>query len=227
MLTFGKPWHLPPAWGDIPTWITAIATVGLLAGAFVTAIYAIRAFSTQSQEVKDQAGMLQIQSEQLAEQRRINAQQIKVLDLQARELRESLDERKQEAEQRKSAQAARVFISQKDQPASSKAWAKMWQEGDSKPTYPEPDHILASAVAVNASDSPIYDAELRWHRGSASHGDPNPELLGTIMPGSEAESTRDFPLDTNMAVSGAVLRFRDAAGVRWIRRPDGGLVEQP
>ena len=25
---------------------------------------------------------------------------------------------------------------------------------------------------------------------------------------------------------GAILRFRDAAGNKWIRRPDGGLVEQ-
>ncbi len=25
MLIFGKPWHLPPAWGDIPTWLAATA----------------------------------------------------------------------------------------------------------------------------------------------------------------------------------------------------------
>jgi hypothetical protein len=29
-----------------------------------------------------------------------------------------------------------------------------------------------------------------------------------------------------MDVSGTILRFRDAAGVKWMRRPDGGLVEQ-
>jgi len=46
------------------------------------------------------------------------------------------------------------------------------------------------------------------------------------MPGGESVRTRDFPLDTNMAVSGAVLRFRDAAGTTWMRRLDGGLVEQ-
>jgi hypothetical protein len=44
LLIFGKPWHLPPAWGDIPTWISAIATVGLLIGAVITAKYAIKAF---------------------------------------------------------------------------------------------------------------------------------------------------------------------------------------
>jgi hypothetical protein len=46
------------------------------------------------------------------------------------------------------------------------------------------------------------------------------------MPGSETERTRQFPIDTSMDVSGAVIMFRDAAGVRWIRRRDGGLVEQ-
>jgi hypothetical protein len=29
-----------------------------------------------------------------------------------------------------------------------------------------------------------------------------------------------------MAVRGAVLRFLDAAGTSWLRRLDGGLVEQ-
>jgi hypothetical protein len=47
------------------------------------------------------------------------------------------------------------------------------------------------------------------------------------MPGEREEKSRDFPSETNMAVSGAILRFRDAAGVKWIRRPDGRLVERP
>jgi NADH:ubiquinone oxidoreductase subunit 5 (subunit L)/multisubunit Na+/H+ antiporter MnhA subunit len=73
MLIFGSPWHLPPAWGDIPTWITAVATIGLLIGAIVTARYAIKAFRAQS--------------DQLAEQRELNKEQTRVLRLQARELR--------------------------------------------------------------------------------------------------------------------------------------------
>jgi hypothetical protein len=80
---------------------------------------------------------------------------------------------------------------------------------------------------VNSSDQPVYDVEFYWRRGSASHGEPNPEPLGILMPGEREEKSRDFPSETNMAVSGAILRFRDAAGVRWIRRPDGGLSEQP
>jgi hypothetical protein len=46
------------------------------------------------------------------------------------------------------------------------------------------------------------------------------------MPGVEISKVRDFPPGTNMAASGAVLSFRDAAGMTWIRRPDGGLVER-
>jgi hypothetical protein len=73
LLIFGDPWHLPPAWGDIPTWISAIATIGLLIGAIITAKYAIKAFGKQSQQLEDQ--------------REINK-------LQARDLESSLEERK-------------------------------------------------------------------------------------------------------------------------------------
>jgi protein-S-isoprenylcysteine O-methyltransferase Ste14 len=54
LLIFGSPWHLPPAWGDVPTWIEALATVGLLAGAIITAWYAIKAFRTQSDLLAEQ-----------------------------------------------------------------------------------------------------------------------------------------------------------------------------
>ena len=91
---------------DLSGEITAIATAVLAAFAIVTGIYAVRAFRKQSQEVSDQASMLQIQSEQLAEQRKVNEEQIRVLALQAAELRESLDERKREAVERRNAQAA-------------------------------------------------------------------------------------------------------------------------
>ena len=59
------------------TQLTAIATAALAAFAIVTAWYARRAFLKQSQEVSDQASMLQVQSEQLAEQRKVNAEQIR------------------------------------------------------------------------------------------------------------------------------------------------------
>jgi hypothetical protein len=213
---------------DLSGEITAIATAVLAVFAIVTAIYAVRAFRKQSQEVHDQASMLHIQSDQLEEQRKINAEQTRVLALQASELTESLSERKREAERRRSAQAAQVFISQQHEPDSHYHSLTGWDdEGHGRwVSIREPDHIRAKVTVVNASDQPIYDAELYWRHGSAMHGEPNPEPLGTIMPGEDTDLEREFPLDANMDVSGAILMFRDAAGVEWIRRRDGGLVEQ-
>jgi hypothetical protein len=112
LVVFGAPWRLPPAWGDIPTWLLAL-------GAAVTSWYAVRAFSEQHREVaaierqvedgqevaRQQAKLLELQGEQLetqrqqlAEQRDLNERQSKVLELQAEDLRESILERKREAE---------------------------------------------------------------------------------------------------------------------------------
>ena len=214
MLIFGSPWHLPPAWGDIPTWITAIATVGLLAGAIVTAIYAIRAFRAQSKEVSDQANMLKVQSQQLEEQRKINAEQTTVLRLQAKELGESLAERKQEAQLRMRAQAERVFISQENTTAVKP------EEDD------EPVAQRATVTVVNTSDRPIYQAGLRWSPGSSWDLPGIPEPLGTIMPGDRIERFQYFSPGTDMAVNGATLIFRDAAKVSWTLTPDGELTEK-
>ena len=217
MLIFGSPWHLPPAWGDIPTWITAIATAILAIFAIVTAIYAIRAFREQSREVRDQAEMLRIQSEQLTEQRAINAEQATVLALQAEELHASLDERKQEAQMRRRAQAERVFIGQQN---------SHFNKDDEDDEDADPEGQRAAVTVVNTSDRPIYDAAVRWPPSSTSwnfFGFPEP--LGTMMPGDRIERFQNFPVNIDMAGIVAVLRFRDAAGITWLRRPDGDLAE--
>lgn len=159
-----------------------------------------------------------MQRQQLEDQRAASARQAEVLDLQAAELRESLEERKREAEQRQRAQASMVFLAQDS--FRGRKGGRDWA-----PAAPS-----AEMTVVNSSGQPVYDAELYWHRGSAGWGEPNPEALGMIMPGAEPKrSRRLFPEDTNMNmnVSGAILRFTDAAGIRWIRRPDGYLGEQP
>jgi hypothetical protein len=219
------------------TQLTAVATTALAAFAIVTAVLAGLAFRKQSREVraierqvKDQeeltgqqarlleiqSGQLELQRQQLDEQRQVDAKQAAVLELQADELRQSLAQREREAEQRHRAQASRVFITQER--------ARTAPAG-----YPEPEGAepFVTATVKNTSDQPIYDAELRWHVGSAGHGEPNPEPLGTILPGEEAGSMRPFPYGVNMDVSGAVVRFTDANGVRWLRRPDGYLNEFP
>ena len=218
---------------DLSGEVTAIATAVLAVFAIVTAFYARQAFRKQSQEVsaierqvkdqqeltmqqaellKIQSGQLELQRQQLDHQRQVNAGQTEVLKLQADDLRESLTARQRAAEEQRKAQASKVFIVE--------------AEGLSRPPSGPPAVPFVVARAVNSSDQPVYDAEFYWRRGSAGHGEPNPEPLGILMPGEREEKSRDFPPDINMAVSGAILRFRDAAGIMWIRRPDGGLAEQ-
>jgi hypothetical protein len=100
---------------DLSGEITAIATTVLAVFAIITAWYARKAFLKQSQEVRDQAEMLQVQAERLEtyrkqvdEQHKINATYGGVLELQAREIRASLEERKHAAEEERRSQAAKV-----------------------------------------------------------------------------------------------------------------------
>jgi hypothetical protein len=48
MVIFGAPWHLPPDWGDIPTWLLAV--VGAVAG-----WAALRQLQILQQQVKEEA----------------------------------------------------------------------------------------------------------------------------------------------------------------------------
>jgi hypothetical protein len=181
--------------------------------AIVTAVFAILAFRKQSKEVSDQAEVLKVQSRQLDLQSQQLNDQRKINELQVEDLRESLEERKREAEQRRSAQATKVFMSHKLEVCFR-------QEDDD-----EPESIQASVTVVNTSDRPIYNIVLHWLRDSVHYDGFLVEPLGTIMPGRETMRPRTFPPDTNMAVSLAVVTFRDAANVTWIRWPDGILTE--
>jgi hypothetical protein len=220
---FWKLWRLPPSWGDVPTWILAF-------GAGITAWYAIRAYSKQSREVdaieqqvsdgqkvaEQQTKLLAIQSEQLElqrkqldEQRKVDAEQLRVLVLQEQELRESLAERKREAVERRSAQAARVLIVVK----VVKITPKGFDTG-----------FRLNVTVVNASEQhlPIYRAALYWYSNGEPYGVNNPEFLGTVL---EQEAVfRDFQPGLTPDGCGAVLTFRDAAGVDWIRQAEGGLM---
>lgn len=104
------------------TLFIAIATTVLAVGSGVTALYAVRAFKKQSAAVADgremlgkQNEMLEVQSnrlevyrKQVDDQHKINEEYGTVLDLQAREIRASLEERKQAAEEERRSQAAKV-----------------------------------------------------------------------------------------------------------------------
>lgn len=220
----------------VATQITAVATAVLAVGAVITAVFAFLAFRKQSVEVttlqqeaagqqeltrqqgellKVQSKQLEIQRQQLADQSKINAKQSEVLELQATELRESLEQRKREAAQQRRAQAERVFM-----------WEAPYEPEPSTPGVPEVFTGNAITASVrNTSEQPIYDVEISWHLGTAArgqHGFPTP-----LMPGDEVSMTRQFPENADPQLLGAVVFFRDAAGVRWRERPDGQLDEVP
>jgi hypothetical protein len=177
--------------------ISAVATAVLAGFAIVTAKYARKAFEKQSQEVSDQADMLDLQRRQLAEQEKTSAKQAVVLELQATELRESLEQRRRDMDERRRSQAVRVFVG-------------------APPGLTNDMEMFAR----NASEFPVYDVRI-WYLQSDGLGVG--EKLGTIMPGAQKQARKRGRLD---AVAKAVLTFRDAAGVRWIRLPDGAVSEQ-
>jgi hypothetical protein len=144
----------------------------------------------QAELLKIQSGQLELQREQLEDQRKASMKQADVLDLQAAELRESLEERKREAERRRRAQAGLVFLDQ-----------KVFQGRTAHEAFgaKPPD---AEVAVVNGSDQPIYEVELRWHRGSASWGEPNPMLLGVILPGEHDPRTDHHGLPAGRAAAG-------------------------
>jgi len=88
---FGRSW----SWGGVPDWVTALGTVGLLAGAVFTAVFAVQAFREQSKEVR-------LLEDQVSDQHDLALKQVEVLGLQAEEIRASLENRRRD-------QAARVF----------------------------------------------------------------------------------------------------------------------
>ena len=210
------------------TQLTAVATVVLAIGAIVTAILAYRAFLKQSREVraierqvndqqelsrrqsqllKIQSGQLELQRQQFDDQRKVNADQAKVLKLQADELRESLAARQHAAEEQRKAQASKVFIVE--------------AEGLSRPPGGPAAVPFVVARAVNSSDQPVYDVEFCWRRGSAGHGEPTPSRSASSCPASGKKRAATSPTPT-CAVRVPSSDFRNAAGVRWIRRCNGG-----
>jgi hypothetical protein len=193
------------------TQLTAVATTVLAIGAIITAVYAIRAYRKQAKEVTDIAGMLQVQSDRLADQRKVNEKQTTVLELQAEELHESLAERKREAEQRKRSQASKIFMS---------------LELETEPS------ALGRLTVVNTSDQPVYAAEAQWYYATVPIRAVARSYMGTILPGDRRTDAWTPPRGEAYSGIGpydrdAFLTFRDNAGVTWMRKQSGDLAEVP
>lgn len=187
--------------------LTAWATLALAILAFVTAILAGLAFWKQRQETRDQAAMLKIQSEQLAEDRKVNAEQIRVLALQAEELKNVGGDREREAEERCKAQAVQVYV-----------WQKVMQ-GAAQARGLTSGKTL-KATLVNSSMQPVYNVTMQWMINGVLRDltvreeplKPEEEHSATVVVDSAVD-----PM--------AMAFFRDRAGVYWRTHADGRLED--
>lgn len=182
------------------TQLTATATVALAVFAIVTAWYARKAFIKQSKEVSDQAEMLRIQGEQLTEQRSVNERQIEVLELQAGELRASLEAREQ------------ASLAMRYQYAST---VVAWQD--------EPEIFgeerLVAAYVLNTGKRPVRDVTAQWYVDGEEAGDPE-QLAAILLPGVQ----KDFVCRLGGADCTAIVEFRTVGEDWWRTGTDGTLA---
>jgi cbb3-type cytochrome oxidase subunit 3 len=192
-----------PIWTDI---LTAWATLALAILAFVTAILAYLAWRKQAREVSDQAEMLRIQAEQLAEDRKVNAEQIRVLALQAEELSQLSADRQREARGRRRSQAALVY---------------MW----TMPLIQKDAPISFMVELRNTSQQPVYSVRFDWNLNGKRLARNGKSWLQPLMPGEKFDANLEPPQDTSPGINDIVATFCDRSGTWWHTWLDGRLVE--
>lgn len=191
------------------TAVTAIATVVLAVGAVITAIFAIRAFRKQSAE-------LRVLQQQADDQRKVNEKQTPVLELQARELAESLDERKRQAEEQRRAQAESVDLTWTDIADDLGSSLVVVINDSRRPirsvtcaVYPEAsDRTLAPALWAEM-DPPTAARDGWTFRDPSGDGHP---VIYALRAGGRAGFR--FP-QSREELQGAEVQFSDDADLRW------------
>jgi hypothetical protein len=198
---------------EVATWVTAIATAVLAVFAVVTAWYARKAFREQAREV---AAIEQ----QVSDQKELTARQTELLKVQTDQL--DLQHRQFEREQsdRRRAQASGIYVT-----------VSLRGEGLNEPAprvAGEPGPVLVVRVE-NTSRQPVYELVIHWRRSGVSWDQP--DVADVLRPQTFVSRTRSFadglPAIVDRTLYSAVIRFRDAAGVHWLLRPDGQLTEEP
>jgi hypothetical protein len=211
------------AWGDVPTWLLVL--VGLLAlGA------AVLAYEKQSQEVHGHAEQLRLESEQLADQKRVNNEQVRLMALQEQELRAAQDERERQDVERREAQAHQVAA---------------WFGSDGDPEGTGRPRQEWGAFVRNASLLPVFDVRVFFHFvQELSSGGLGARGLSwyPIDRGGPIEPIRVLPPDARRFVEipaeirtmsdrcdaqtyVVAIHFTDAAGIRWVRDGRGELAD--
>jgi hypothetical protein len=205
------------------TQLTAVATTILAVFAFTTAILAYLAFRKQSREVRDQAQMLKVQSDQLEEQQKIN-------ELQATDLRASIKQRKLDADERRRAQARLVSAwigKTRDDPDNNDGMRQISLElinGSPEPIY----GLVAGTVFIQGRAGPNsleawFEVKKRTESQEHKQLSPPTAILSILPPGRWRTWVQDTGEVLGGGRRGAELAFTDRAGTHWIRRARGDL----
>jgi hypothetical protein len=129
----------------------------------------------------------------------------KAFRAQAKEVGILQQQNEREAIERRRTQAARVFIGAPHETRGG---------------------VTVRPYAMNASDLPVYDAQLWYLNDHGHYARDGDDDLGTIRPGGKVSAViKEFTYH-DAALAHTALTFRDAAGVRWMRMPRGDLEEQ-
>ena len=141
---------------------------------------------------------------------------------QSGEIRRLRDERLQEAEEQRWAQARRVYID---------------IDVFHGTRGPAPDDLvigrIARAPAItatihNASDRPIYDVRIHWVDLQGPTQADAEDSLGTIAPGGgKSEKEHKVPERRPLERLMPIAYFRDSSGRRWTITPNGYLAPVP
>jgi hypothetical protein len=221
------------------TQLTAVATTALAVLAIVTAWYARKAFRKQSREVSDQAqmlkvqsGQLELQSQQLNDQREINA-------LQTEDLRESLKERARLRQDAEREQADKIGLRMSYIPFPD--YSLEYVDGFKV----SPGEQVHMAVVSNDSRRPIQHVVCKYGGSTAV-------IIGRLVddsdaPGEQPDLIQPIPLSSAQVIrtgetygfafeinshrvpigGHGEARFTDDAGLHWQLDDDLHLEEVP
>ena len=173
----------------VATQLTAIATAVLAVFAIIAAVVAFLAFRKQSQELEDQ--------------RNVNAEQTRVLRLQAGELRASLDARQQASLELRYQYASTISRVAARAQSSGMGW-------------------LVVAHVQNTGSRPVRDVSARWYATARRYG----PRTAPRVPASGRPGKLDCRVDGATVIAGvkAIVQFRTVGDDWWSAGTDGGLA---
>jgi hypothetical protein len=135
-------------------------------------------------------------------------------------LAKELAARREQEEDRRREQASRVAC-----------WLEIVEDPDWPPRHWAPDKPVRAVAAVlqNGSEEPVYDCRVHIEldpgaSGKLVSGDRQYSLEERTLPPGRTQRSVSFPRE-DLPPASTRMSFRDAAGRRWTRYPDGRLVE--